>query len=643
MNASPSTFWQIESVWLFYLMAALATALFTFGVSTRVRVWARGLRGKGGLFSWRGLERVLLDGLLGKRILRGDIAAGMMHLLILWGFLGLFAGTVLLTAHQYIFPFLEGSVYLFFSACLEIAGGMLVVGLVWAMIRRYVQRVSRLERRPGDFLVPMWLLLAALSGFMTEGVRLAAQKPSGAGWSFAGYGVSLLWSPSDPPLSLYPYLWWSHAVLCLGFVAAIPYSKLLHILAGPLHILLSDEPALLIPTEMQRDEGGAYTFRDLISFDACTRCGRCVEVCPSTGAGEPFSPRDFIVWAGTHQGCFDIRKVWHCTTCRACLEVCPLYIAVPESIHQARSKVIEDGKQVPPLLMKTLEKLFKYNNPWEGSRKSRTKWADDLDITDFSKTKKSEGLCYFVGCTTSIETRAQGLARSFSRILQHADIPFGILGKEEPCCGDIARRVGEDGLFEEQAEACLNMFTKFDVEEMVVSSPHCFHTFRNEYPAFKSVTSKDEPSGPRVLHYSQFLNKLLRKGSLRLEKPLDLTVTYQDPCYLGRYNGIYEAPREVIASIPGVKLVEMSHNRSDSLCCGGGGGRMWQEDLGSDKKMSEIRISEAAATKAQVMITTCPLCLIMLEDARKTTGLENSLRVMDLNELVEMALDPIGG
>ena len=624
-------------------MAALATALFTFGVSTRVRVWARGLRGKGGLFSWRGLERVLLDGLLGKRILRGDIAAGMMHLLILWGFLGLFAGTVLLTAHQYIFPFLEGSVYLFFSACLEIAGGMLVVGLVWAMIRRYVQRVSRLERRPGDFLVPMWLLLAALSGFMTEGVRLAAQKPSGAGWSFAGYGVSLLWSPSDPPLSLYPYLWWSHAVLCLGFVAAIPYSKLLHILAGPLHILLSDEPALLIPTEMQRDEGGAYTFRDLISFDACTRCGRCVEVCPSTGAGEPFSPRDFIVWAGTHQGCFDIRKVWHCTTCRACLEVCPLYIAVPESIHQARSKVIEDGKQVPPLLMKTLEKLFKYNNPWEGSRKNRTKWADDLDITDFSKTKKSEGLCYFVGCTTSMETRAQGLARSFSRILQHADVPFGILGKEEPCCGDIARRVGEDGLFEEQAEACLNMFTKFDVEEMVVSSPHCFHTFRNEYPAFKSVTSKDEPSGPRVLHYSQFLNKLLRKGSLRLEKPLDLTVTYQDPCYLGRYNGIYEAPREVIASIPGVKLVEMSHNRSDSLCCGGGGGRMWQEDLGSDKKMSEIRISEAAATKAQVMITTCPLCLIMLEDARKTTGLENSLRVMDLNELVEMALDPIGG
>ena len=643
MNASPISFWQIESVWLFYLMAALAAGLFTFGVATRVRVWAKGLRGKGSLFSWRGLERVLLDAFLGKRILEGDIAAGMMHLLILWGFLILFAGTVLLTVHHYLFFFLEGSVYLFFSACLEIAGGMLVAGLVWAMIRRYLQRVARLERRPGDFLVPIWLLLAALSGFLTEGARLAAQAPSGAGWSFAGYGVSLLWSPSDPPLSLYPYFWWGHAVISLGFIAAIPYSKLLHMLAAPLHIFLSDQPALLIPTEMQRDEGGAYTFRDLISFDACARCGRCVEVCPATGAGEPFSPRDFIVWAGTHQGCFDIKNLWHCTTCRACLEVCPLYVAVPESIHQARSKVIEDGKQVPPLLMKTLEKLFKYNNPWEGSRKNRTKWADDLDITDFSKTKKSEGLCYFVGCTTSMETRAQGLARSFSRILQHADVPFGILGKEEPCCGDIARRVGEDGLFEEQAEACLNMFTKFDVEEVVVSSPHCFHTFRNEYPALQSVTSKDEPSGPRVLHYSQFLNKLLRKGSLRLEKPLDLTVTYQDPCYLGRYNGIYEAPREVIASIPGVKLVEMSHNRSDSLCCGGGGGRMWQEDLGSDKKMSEIRISEAAATKAQVMITTCPLCLIMLEDARKTTGLENSLRVMDLNELVEMALDPIGG
>ena len=159
---------------------------------------------------------------------------------------------------------------------------MLVVGLLWAMIRRYIQRVPRLERRPGDLLVPIWLLLAALSGFLTEGVRLAAQAPSWAGWSFAGYWVSLLWSPSDPPVSLYPYFWWSHAFISLGFIAALPYSKLFHILAAPLHIYLSDEPALLVSTEMRGDEGEAYSFRDLISFDACTRCGRCVEVCPST-------------------------------------------------------------------------------------------------------------------------------------------------------------------------------------------------------------------------------------------------------------------------------------------------------------------------------------------------------------------------
>jgi len=638
MNASPSSFWQIESVWLFYLMAALAAGLFTFGVVSRVRVWQRGLRGKGGLLSWQGLERVLLDAFLGKRIFKGELAAGIMHLLILWGFLVLFAGTVLLTLHHYVLSFLEGPVYLFFSACLEIAGGMLVVGLLWAMIRRYVQRVPRLERRPEDFLVPLWLLLAALSGFLTEGIRLAAQAPTGAGWSFFGYGVSLLWSPSDPPVSLYPYFWWSHALISLGFIAAIPYSKLFHILAAPLHVFLSEAPPLLVPTEMRDDEGEAYSLRDLVSFDACTRCGRCVEVCPSTGAGEPFAPRDFIVWAGTRQGCFDSQKVWHCTTCRACLEVCPLYIAVPDSIHQARSTVIEDGKQVPQLLIKTLEKLFKYNNPWEGSRKNRTKWAEGLDITDLSKTKKPEGLCYFVGCTTSIETRAQGLARSFSRILQHADIPFGILGKKEPCCGDIARRVGEDGLFEEQAETCMELFAQFDVEDVVVSSPHCFHTVRNEYPALQSMTRKDETRNLRILHYSQFLNKLLRKGTIRFETPLDLKVTYHDPCYLGRHNDIYEAPREVITAIPGVELVEMGHTRSDSLCCGGGGGRMWQEELDADEKMSEIRISEAAATKAEVMVTACPLCLIMLEDAAKTTGLEDSLRVMDLNELVAMAL-----
>ncbi|MBW1673489.1 MAG: (Fe-S)-binding protein [Deltaproteobacteria bacterium] len=212
------------------------------------------------------------------------------------------------------------------------------------------------------------------------------------------------------------------------------------------------------------------------------------------------------------------------------------------------------------------------------------------------------------------------------------------MGQKEPCCGDIARRVGEDGLFEKQMEDCIELFQRYEIHDIVTSSPHCFHTFRNEYPTFQALKPPDEQVEFRARHYTQILREFVASGSLKFERPLNVKVTYHDPCYLGRHNQIFDAPREVIGAIPGVQMVEMAHNRANSLCCGGGGDRIWQEDLDVDVKMSEIRIKEAKDTGAEILITACPLCLIMLEDARKTTGLENSLQVMDLNELVAMAL-----
>ena len=220
----------------------------------------------------------------------------------------------------------------------------------------------------------------------------------------------------------------------------------------------------------------------------------------------------------------------------------------------------------------------------------------------------------------------------------HAGISFGTLGNKEPCCGDIARRAGEDGLFEKQMGDCRELFNRYGIREIVTSSPHCFHTFRNEYPPFQALLPPEERATFRVRHYTQLLSDLVGSGTLTFHKPFPVTVTFHDPCYLGRHNRIFDAPREVITAIPGVRLVEMEHNRADSLCCGGGGGRMWQDELDSDVKMSDIRIREAADTGAEIVVTACPLCLIMLEDARKTTGLEDSFQVLDLNELVALAL-----
>jgi len=636
-------FWQIEDVWIFYVLAGVAAGLFLAGVAAHVWVWKKVARSGELSFSGDALKRMILDTFLGRRVLKGDMTAGMMHLLIFWGFLALFIGTALLSIHHYIFTFLEGTAYLLFSLIMEVAGLLLLAGVIWALVRRYIQRVPRLERRVEDAIVPFWLLLAALSGFMLEGLRLTSQQPPWGAWSFVGWWIGGLF-PAAGAEGLYPYLWWGHTLICLGFIAVIPYTKLFHILGAPAGIYFQ---GACKPTVLGVEEGaGKFGLGDAIFFDGCMRCGRCVAACPSTGAGEPFAPRDFVqsmrhlLWQKNFplgnvrflsreaEGKVD-ESLWYCTTCRACLEVCPVYGAAFEVVTKKRVLAVEEGTEVPNLLNQTLEKLFKYNNPWESSKRQRGAWAKDVDLVDLTKRGVEADLCYFVGCTTSFDDTAQVIARSFSQVLRTAEVNFGILGKKEPCCGDIARRVGELGLFEEQTEGCLDLFDKYDITDVATSSPHCFHTFKNEYP--------EAPF--RARHYTQVLLELVANGKLRFKKGVDATVTYHDPCYLGRHNQIYDEPREIIRSIPGIRLVEMTHHRADSLCCGGGGGRMWQE-LNGEVKMSEVRLREAAATGAEILITACPLCLIMLEDARKAAGLKEPIRVMDLNEVV---LEALGG
>jgi Fe-S oxidoreductase/nitrate reductase gamma subunit len=635
-------FWQIEGIWIFYVLAGLATGLFLTGIVAHIRVWKKNAGSLEVPFSIEALKRVILDIFLGRRVLHGDMAAGIMHLFLFWGFLSLLIGTALLSVHEWIFLFLKGTIYIVFSLAMEVGGLMLVAGILWAIIRRYIQRVPRLEMRLEDALVPGWLLLVGLSGFVVEGFRLVSQQPPWGEWSFVGWQMASLLS-AEMAKPLYPYLWWGHALLSLCFIAAIPFTKLFHILGAPAGIYFQGSGK---PVVLDVEEGaGEFDLGDSIFFDACMRCGRCVAVCPSAGAGEPFNPRDFIqamrhaLWQ-KHLPWGDIRflsmgkenevgeKFWYCTTCRACLEVCPVYGATYDAVMKKRVLAVEEGTNVPTLMNQTLEKVFKYDNPWESSKKKRGAWAEGLDLVDLAKRDAKADLCYFVGCTTSFDDTAQGIALSFSKILQSAGVNFGILGQEEPCCGDIARRAGELGLFVEQMEGCIDLFNKYGITDVVTSSPHCFHTFKNDYPE----------ASFRTRHYTLVLLELIANGKLQFKDGMDATVTYHDPCYLGRYNGIFDEPREVIRSIPGLNLVEMTHHGADSLCCGGGGGRMWQ-DLNGEVKMSDVRIREAEATGAQILVTACPLCRIMLEDARKAAGLNETLRVMDINELVLQALE----
>ena len=643
-------FWHIQHPWLFYVLAGLAVAIFTYGLIAHVRLWKKGTGQKYPVFSLNRFVSLLKD-ILSGRILKGDIPAGIMHMLILTGFMTLFAGTFLEAIDHYVIHFLQGRVYLAYSFILEVAGLMLTAGLMWAAIRRYVQRISRLENRLEDLIILLWLFTVVVSGFMVEALRLSVQRPEWGAYSFGGYFISLLFSPSYDISGFYPCLWWFHAILALGFIAVIPFCKLFHVLAAPVNIYLKDQPVHIIPPDTGDIPEITFTFHDIVSIDACTRCGRCADVCPSYGAGEPFGPRDIIADTkeelmhqhgiflfGADNTGLDSNLLWYCTTCGACAEACPVFVSPFNLIRTMRRNEIEKGTRIPPLLAQSLEKLYRYNNPWEATKKKRAQWSKDLNVPDITKLKDSDCLCYFVGCTTSYDTRAQGLARAFVKILQHADVPFGILGKKEACCGDIARRVGEDGLFEDHMSKCLSLFRRYGIKKVVTSSPHCFYTFKNDYPAYMPFIPTDEQTDFRVFHYTQILKDIMDSGYLKLEKTVAKKVTYHDPCYLGRHSGIFETPREIISSIPGIDFVEMKHFGPDSLCCGGGGGRMWQEDLDGETKMSEIRIREAADTGAEILITACPLCLIMLEDARKTAGLEDTLTVMDINELLLMAL-----
>jgi Fe-S oxidoreductase/nitrate reductase gamma subunit len=658
-------FWGISAVWLFYVLAAIAVVIFAVGVYFRVSVWLAARERRAPRVSLAGLGNLCRDGLLGRKIFNGDLVAGSMHLLIMWGFVGLFIGTVLSTTDHWFVHFLTGDTYLVFSVFMEVFGFMLIAGLLVALVRRYVVRVRRLDNQPQDLWILILLAAAAITGFVVEGTRLAVAMPDWEGYSFGGVGFSgLLTSPAEAE-ALYPYLWWLHAAICLTLVAYFPFSKLFHSLAAPVNIAITPRPVRALPsgdgvegavgeTVEGAADGLSFSLRDMIDFSACTRCGRCDETCPSASAEEPFSPREFIAQANaytraTHNPLSRVKwfrekllrsvagspeispeQIWYCTTCRACLEVCPVYAAAFEPIRRVRMAEIEDGSRVSPLLAKSLETLYRFDNPWEPSKRKRAEWPADLIVPDLTEGPEAD-LCYFVGCTTSFDTRAQKLARAFVRIMTHAGVSFGTLGQKETCCGDVARRVGEEGLSGEQVAKTTGLLEQYGVVDLVTSSPHCFNLIKNEYP-------RSERAAPlRVRHYTQVLEELVDGGRLEPLHPVNARVTYHDPCYLGRYNHIYEAPRKVIRSVLGAKLVEMAHTGPDSLCCGGGGGRMWLE-LEGQKKLSEVRIREAADTGAEVVLTACPYCLIMLEDAVKTADLEGKIKVMDLNELVAESL-----
>jgi len=359
---------------------------------------------------------------------------------------------------------------------------------------------------------------------------------------------------------------------------------------------------------------------------ACIQCGKCTGGCPMAIKTQ-LNPRVLIYRLLTAGNGYELEKheeLWDCTTCGTCFTRCPKEVNPMETVIALRSEFVEKGR-VHQNVKTALESTYRHGNPLTLPREDRGVWAKDLSVKPMSDGAE---YLYYVGCSPSYDPKAQKTSRALVRILQRAGVDFGILGKEENCCASEVRRLGELGLFEMMAEDNQETLKRLGVGKMFTTSPHCFNTFSNDYPK----------NGVEVQHYTQVLANIVANDELEFTSKLEKTVTYHDPCYLGKQNDIYDEPRAVLKSIPGIKLVEMDRSREKSLCCEGGGGRMWLEGTNPGERLAQTRIKEAIETGAEILATACPFCLLTLDEAVKLLNAEDKLQVMDIAELVDQAL-----
>ena len=370
-----------------------------------------------------------------------------------------------------------------------------------------------------------------------------------------------------------------------------------------------------------------------LNFNVCIQCGKCTGACPIFPKSK-LNPRRLMLETAylispltmyPPLNIYEKSEIWDCTTCSTCSYRCPREVKPMDVLIGLRGLLLEQG-HIPSTLGDALEGVYKYGNPWGISRSKRSDWAQDLKVKYVSEGEKAE-LLYFVGCAAAYDSRAQEVARALVKNLNTLGIDFSILGNKETCCGNEVYSLGEKGLFEILVEKNLSLLDQYRINRILTTSPHCFNAFKNKY-------GKDLA----VQHYTQYFADLIDKGKLKFSQRVEKVVTYQDPCFLGKHNDIYDEPRKIIESIPGIKLVELNLSRGRSVCCEGGGGRMWYDIPGERGRLAETRVKEAIDVGADILAVACPFCLLTFDDAVKTTGNEDKIQVMDIMELVAEAL-----
>ena len=693
----------IANLILALAVVAYALALFTYLIKTRVQ-WIK--LGRKEEFDNNIAERLqkIWVYVFGQKKLLKDKKSGAIHVMFFYGFLLVQFGAIDLIwkgvkpgSHLPL-----GPIYPYFTFFQEIVALTILVAVVWAFHRRYIEKLVRLKRGWKSGLVLIFIGGLMLSTLLANGMNMIWQGHV-ATWSEpVASSIATLFSfmPTTGAAAVFFVAWWIHLLILLTFLVYVPQSKHAHLIAGPANVYFHrlDHAGRLKPIDFEALENEEneddmpalgvgkitdFTQLQMIDFYACVECGRCTNMCPATGTGKMLSPMDLITklrdnltntgalvtkqkpWVPTfafnntkgNQIAFaaglegatmdDIyspsligdviteEEIWACTTCRNCEDQCPVMNEHVDKIIDLRRYLVMTEGKMDPDAQRAMTNIERQGNPWGLNRKEKENWRDarpDLHIPTVKELKKADEefeYLFWVGSMGAFDSRSQKIALSFAHLMNEAGVKFAILGNKEKNSGDTPRRLGNEFLFQELATSNIEEFEKAGVTKIVTIDPHAYNIFKNEYPDFGFKAE--------VLHHTEMLYDLVMAGKLKAVHPINETITFHDSCYLGRYNDVYDAPREILRSIPGVNLVEMKRNRQDGMCCGAGGGLMWMEE-DSGTRINVARTEQAMEVSPGIISSGCPYCLTMLSDGTKAIEVEEEVGTYDIAELLERSI-----
>ena len=656
----------------FYTLIPVMVVWGAFRFADRMKNWERGAVAKRRTTAKNAKRRAadFRAGVYMRTLLR-DSAAGLMHSMIYFGFLVLMGVTTVLEIDHQMpesLKFLHGTTYKAYALVGDLAGTVFTLGVIWAIVRRYIQRPYRIRiKTKAEHGVILGTFLAiGVTGFVAEGFRIAVDgMPNYEKFSFIGYPLATAFDGMSASAisTWHQWSWIAHVVSFVVFLAILPVTMLRHVFTSPLNMYLRDKDRPkgamkpmpnLMETELESFGASVvedFTWKQLLDTDACTMCGRCTSVCPAHATGKPLDPREIVLKTGEVMAAtgspqvspplgvdgeikiganslferITAEEIWSCTSCKACDEICPVNIEILDKILDMRRYLSLMESNFPAELGNAYRAMENQGNPWAMNQGERGDWANDIDgveIVDPGSALTAEYL-YWVGCAGSFDDKNKKVTQSMAKLLRRAGIDVAILGPSEMCTGDSARRSGNEYLFQMLAMPNIEMLDGMGVKKIITQCPHCFNTLQNEYPQLGG--------NYEVVHHTQLLEELIADGRLDVSQAtLEERITYHDSCYLGRHNDVYMAPRKVVGAIKGIEIVEMPRNGTQGMCCGAGGARMWMEEsIGT--KVNDERAREALSTGATRIATACPFCYIMLDDGAKAAGAdEDQVKVADL-------------